>query len=402
MAFVHVDATYSVEVQKYMCPKCFQDFLEGLRSFIRHYRYLNYLELCKLSNLVAHWLSLSEDEKKIVRRNIYPILVDQMVKVGPMRILSERGLENRYNNCWTNAAFHILCGSIISQFLPSYTSCPTDVCKWLLKIRDDLQNTSLSSTPLRFTKEMKYVVRQFRKRFSMKKKEQDDAGSFIQELLQHLVENSLDDIGPVFSTKIASTSYCGDCHASGFGVRESVIVELPVWRETFSELSIQSLLYNYCINGDLFNSFNCKCKSSDEKNHQSRSYLLQIPTVLLIMTDRVGFQHDELVKIPLTMNETLYLDMLIPAKHAGITAMYRLAAAVVHHGRTRLSGHYNCTIFNDMGEGLKFDDCNQIPVSKEKYINGSTCRENCRMLVYVNIEALQEGKTFLMGHGTMN
>ena len=140
------------------------------------------------------------------------------------------------------------------------------------------------------------------------------------------------------------------------------------------------------LTDDRFHDFDCDCPPED-KNFTHRMFYLQLPVALLIIVERGS---DSTVPYcPVTVNRTLALYNMLPGQYHGNACVYHLASVLVHHGNTSRFGHNNCVIFNDLGDGLKFDDDNQFPVSQEKYINGKECKENCRMLLYINSVALQ-------------
>ena len=78
----------------------------------------------------------------------------------------------------------------------------------------------------------------------------------------------------------------------------------------------------------------------------------------------------------------------MPGKYSADLASYRLAAVAIHHGQTTESGHYNCVIFDQYGQGIKFDDDTQTPVSLDRYISSRECTRNSRLLVYINTYSL--------------
>ena len=377
---VFIDAVYSIEIPRYSCPECLQQFRGGLPSFINHYRYANPADFGEKCDPLALWRSTTDNQKKIITENIYPPNIDDSYRLGRLDLFSERGIFNKCNNCWANAAFQILCGSILSKLLPTYESCKTDVCQWLLKIRNDLQKET--STPMKFTNAMKSVVSSFRK----DQNRQDDAGSFVEEILLHLINNSVEDLDERFTAKISTIHRCSTCKKEQFGMRQSAMIDIPIWNVNIPDVSLQSLLYDTCMNGDIFNSFACKC-AKEHRTWEGKTYFVRLPVAFIISINRVR-ERGVLVHTPLQVNETLFLDHMLPGRRTKESAVYRLAAVVAHNGQSSEAGHYTSVLFNDHGEGIEFNDINQQPVLLENYIGSTQCKENCRMLVYINVMAL--------------
>ena len=156
----------------------------------------------QLPDLFSLWINLPSDDRRQIRKNVYSMETKQIPQIGGLQILSERGIRNSCNNCWSNSAFHLLCGTALSSLLPSYNSCSTIVCQSLLKIKEKLQKQNMASTPLKFTSNMRAIISYFRNRDQKEQSHQDDGASLVEEILLHLIDNSIDDIEGYFQTKI--------------------------------------------------------------------------------------------------------------------------------------------------------------------------------------------------------
>ena len=385
---VDIDVFYSESVAPYVCPNCHQDFHEGLPNLIALFRSKNIDYLHSIENPFLIWSQMGNDDKAIFRNNIIPVLTKDLPCIGELQILSERGIINKHNNCWTNSAFHIICGSMLSKLLPSRESCQTDVCKSLLKIRNELQSCNEASTPLKFTTDMKVIVRKFRNRDQRVAKSHDDAASFVEEILTHLIDNSIDEIDKNFICKTLTVSVCRACGKSDFNVQGQVVLLIPISQDCIPNISVQSLLWDYATKRNIFNTFSCECPTN-QLQLETRTYFLTLPVALLLLIER-GSNDQTVIHTPVTVNEKLNLKNLLPGKFSGDSGPYRLAAALSHHGKTINCGHYSCTIFDGYGQGIKFDDSKQIPVLTNRFLQRRECKENCRLLVYINDNALQQ------------
>ena len=204
----------------------------------------------------------------------------------------------------------------------------------------------------------------------------------------YLIDNSIDDIEGYFQTKILSLTNCTICNRGGISARGQVVIPIRLEKDSVPNVSVQSYLLESSFVKDRFHDFSCDCEPEDA-HLTHRMFYLQLPVALLIMVERGNGVDNTVLHCPVKINETLFLSNMLPGQYNKDACVYRLAAVLVHHGKSSTFGHYNCAIFNDLGEGLKFDDSKQVPVSLEKYINGRECKENCRMLVYINSVALR-------------
>ena len=105
---VDIDVFYSESVAPYVCPNCHQDFHEVLPNLIALFRSKNIDYLHSIENPFLIWSQMGNDDKAIFRNNIIPVLTKDLPCIGELQILSERGIINKHNNCWTNSAFHIM------------------------------------------------------------------------------------------------------------------------------------------------------------------------------------------------------------------------------------------------------------------------------------------------------
>ena len=134
---------------------------------------------------------------------------------------------------------------------------------------------------MKFTNAMKSVVSSFRK----DQNRQDDAGCFVDEILLHLINNSVEDLDKRFTAKISTIHRCSTCKEQ-FGMRQSTMIDILIWNVYIPDVSLQSLLYDTCMNGDIFNSFACKC-AKEHRTWEGKTYFVWLPVAFIISINRV-------------------------------------------------------------------------------------------------------------------
>ena len=105
---------------------------------------------------------------------------------------------------------------------------------------------------------MKEIVRKFRNRDQRVAKSHDDAASFVEEILTHLIDNSIDEIDKNFICKILTVSVCRVCGKSDFNVQGQVVLLIRISQDCIPNISVQSLLWDYATKRNIFNTFSCE------------------------------------------------------------------------------------------------------------------------------------------------
>eukprot|EP00112_Aurelia_sp_Birch-Aquarium-sp1_P018401 Seg4386.4 transcript_id=Seg4386.4/GoldUCD/mRNA.D3Y31 product="Ubiquitin carboxyl-terminal hydrolase 17-like protein A" protein_id=Seg4386.4/GoldUCD/D3Y31 len=346
-------------------------------------------ENTKLENPLRRWHSLTEEVRSQIKNHIFPAPFHTPRCIGPLRILSKRGINNPYNNCWSNSAFQIICGSVIFKFLPSKCSgLGDDMFKDIYKIHDDL--SVALSTPVPFTKEMKRIVARFASTNQQEEQKQHDAVELMEMLISYLVEHSSEDVKADFYPFFTNVTVCQSCKKSECKVYNGNLhmsVRLKMEDLKITDASVQSLLWHWATNNEYFETLRCKCT---QRLLSTGSYFLHLPTILFVLTDRVSHDAGQLINHnPIVINETLFLEDILAGKSTVPRATYRLAAVLLHQGRHSTSGHYNCVILSENGECIFFNDTNQYGMTVEKILKSKKCKQNSRLLVYINDMALQ-------------
>ena len=320
----------------------------------------------KCFDLLHEWGKIDDTHKEQIKQHTFPAIDSVEAALGPLDILSQRGLRNKYNNCWSNAAFQLLTGSVISTLLPHPRNCPTEICRDIQSVVKRLQASSYG--PLPFTPDTKNIVKNFVKRDQTIMPKQEDACELIEYILEDLCTNSIDDTSQCFSPAIVTILSCLTCQASMAKVHsDQVILRLHIEDLLIKEMSIQSLLWNWATNVEAFH-LKCTCDSENQREVTARSLFLRLPTVLFILTDRIQHKDGIMLRIPLHINETLNLEHVLAGKVANQSVAYRLAAVLSHYGRGSRQGHYICTVLADNGSAITFDDQAQQPTSVDDFL----------------------------------
>ncbi len=96
----------------------------------------------------------------------------------------------------------------------------------------------------------------------------------------------------------------------------------------------------------------------------------------MVLIDRVD-EENSIDRTPVTVNRSLNLDNTLASESNVSSAKYLLSAVAIHNGFKSNSGHYDCVIFNDCGEGIRFDDTDQYANSLNSFMSSKNCRNNC-------------------------
>eukprot|EP00112_Aurelia_sp_Birch-Aquarium-sp1_P022890 Seg6607.2 transcript_id=Seg6607.2/GoldUCD/mRNA.D3Y31 product="PHD finger protein ALFIN-LIKE 8" protein_id=Seg6607.2/GoldUCD/D3Y31 len=177
---VRVDTHYANDIPNFICPTCVKSSKNGIFNFA--YRLRNYdLYDIKDFDLLKEWEKIDDSLKEQIKQHTFPAINSVDTAVGPLEILSQRGLRNKYNNCWSNAAFQVLAGSVVSTLLPHPRNCPSEICRDMQSVVKRLQASSYG--PLPFTSDMKSIVKNFTKRDQTIIHKQEDACELIEYIL---------------------------------------------------------------------------------------------------------------------------------------------------------------------------------------------------------------------------
>ncbi len=386
---VRVDMHYANDIPYFICSTCVRNSKNGIFNFA--YRLRNYnLHDMKGFDLLKEWGKLDDSLKEQIKQHTFPAINSVDVAVGPLEILSQRGLRNKYNNCWSNAAFQLLAGSVVSRLLPHPRNCPSEICRDIHSVVRRLQANSYGTLP--FTSDMKNIVKIFFKRDQTIIHKQEDACELIEFILGDLCENSIDDTSQCFSPVVVTILSCLTCKASMAKPHsDHIILPLNIENILIKDMSIQSLIWNWTTNVETYH-LTCSCVSENQRQITARSLFLHLPTVLFIMTDRIKYKDGRMLRIPLHINETLNLEHALSGKVANQSVAYRLAAVLSHYGRGSKQGHYFCTVLSDNGSAITFDDQAQQPTSVDDFLKSNKCKTSSKLLVYIRADALQSSK----------
>ena len=384
-----VDRHYANDIPNFTCPTCIKSSKEGIFNFA--YRVRNYdIYVLRCFDLLREWEKIDDDHKEQIKKHTFPAIKSVDAALGPLDILSQRGLRNKYNNCWTNAAFQLLAGSVVSTLLPHPRNCPTEICREIQSIVKRLQASSYG--PLPFTSDMKNIVKNFVKRDQTIFQKQEDASELIEHISEDLCTNSIDDTSQCFSPVIVTILSCLTCQASLAKLHsDQVILRLHIENLLIKDMSIQSLIWNWATNLETFH-LKCRCTSENQRQVTARSLFLHLPTVLFILTDRIQHKDGRMRRIPLHINETLNLEHVVAGKVANQSVAYRLAAVLSHYCRGSKQRHYFCTVLAENGSAITFDDQAQQPTSVDDFLKSSKCKTSSKLLVYLRADALQTTK----------
>ena len=171
---------------------------------------------------------------------------------------------------------------MLSRLLPTYQSTQTIVCSSIIEIREKLQNQKFASTPMIFSTDMRAIVSYFHNRDQSRNCRQDDVTSFVEEILLHFIDHSVEDFERNFQTKILSFSNCRTWGKTGSSAREHVVLPLNLFENSIPNLSVQSLILKSTVTDDRFHDFDCDCPSEDESFTQ-RMFYLQLAVARLII-----------------------------------------------------------------------------------------------------------------------
>ena len=301
---------------------------------------------------------------------------------------------NPFNNCWANSVLQALCGSSASQYLPSTRECPTPVCKYLANIKSSLQCNAEKSLvaikgPLPVTSDILNLISKVYNRDQTLQCVQDDAADFLQMILKSLSEHC-EEGAFHFNSKTIHISGCSKCQKIVHSISEDFCVHLAITTQISDNISVQSLLWEWCINSDVQNTVNCECM--DEASIWHRSFFLNVPKVLILLTDRLCDTSDKNEAI-LSIDNTLQLSHLLAGKLAINTLRYTLAAIIFHHGSPS-NGHYDACLFNGKGEAYNYNDTKITPRPTDRFLREKRLRKSTRLLFYVcesNEETFRSG-----------
>ena len=377
---------YANSVMTYSCPYCAKGFEKGFLHFLFHFRFDTLTATGDGYNKIFRkWKTLNNKDKQVVRTFSYtmlstsPLLFRDIYKFFP-----DRGIMNLYNNCWANAVLQVICGSAVSHYLPRVNECPTPLWECLMKINKQLQinptdtsDTARSSLPV--TNEIRTLISMVYKRDQKEESVQDDAADFLHLILKDLLEHSLPNTCN-FECKTIHISGCSICKKVVSSISSNVCLLLPLTQCLGENISIQSLLWEWCIANETQNTVNCFCGSEADIWH--RSFFLTIPKVLVLLTDRVyenGRKNESLIFVDTTLN----MGILLACKVCDKNLDYTLAAVVNHHGSTVATGHYDTCIFNIANEAVKCNDANLHQSAGDRVLKSDRLRRSTRLLFYI-------------------
>ena len=192
---------------------------------------------------------------------------------------------------------------------------PTDTC-----------DTARCSLPV--TNKIRTLISMVYKRDQNEKSVQDDAADFLHLIRKDLLEHSLPNTCN-FECKTIHISGCSICKKVVSSISSNVCLLLLLTQCLGENISIPSLLWEWCIANETQNTVNCSCGSEADIWH--RSFFLTIPKVLVLLTDRVyknGLKNELLIFVDTTLN----MGILLAGKVYDKNLDYTLAAVVNHHG----------------------------------------------------------------------
>ena len=163
-------------------------------------------------------------------------------------------------------------------------------------------------------------------------------------------------------------------------ISSHVCLLLPITQSLGKNISIQSLLWEWCIANETQNTVNWS--SGSEADIWHRSFFLTIPKVLVLLTDRVyesGRKNESLIFVDTTLN----MGILLAGKENNNNLDYTLAAVVNHHGSTVATGHYDTCIFNNANEAVKCNDANLHQSAGDRVLKSERLRRSTRLLFYI-------------------
>ena len=146
-----------------------------------------------------NWKKKSEDIRKDLEMYYKPnpSIVKQLPVETELKILSENGISNYYNNCYISVIIHSLFGTAIAKFFPSSSNYSpsiqkaVDVCKSKIRcpkrVEERLNKTKLG---VNLIDQFKILSKDLM-RTLLKEKMHQDAIEFLGNLLKHYEEYTI-------------------------------------------------------------------------------------------------------------------------------------------------------------------------------------------------------------------
>ena len=302
-------------------------------------------------------------------------------------IISDRkGIVNSANNCWMNAALHILCGTVVNPLLlrQEISSNPlvTDLiecAKFLATLYETHQprNNSLSESMVNLGKSMDMDPTEGIQR---------DATEFYWRIINCLIEKyQHSDLQETFQSTVISFKACLNCSLLFGQTHHETILSVPVFH-TAGSISLKNLLWNKCTDiytGERQLKLYCpNCIGDAVPGLHESTVFLQNPTILAISTYRAHPETGVINRAPVTTEENLDISDLSINYNEIKSCQYRLFASINHHGMFYNSGHYTATLF-DRDRAVTFNDKRIDHREKKKMLKDATFTRNTYTLFYV-------------------
>ena len=391
---VLLDKHFCDKIESYFCPTCAKTHLNGFTNWLFKFRFKSKDELgSEIEFFSKEWVNLSGEQRAMIKRHSFPSLpVYKKQSIGPLQVLSKRGIRNKCNVCYLNSLMQVFCGSVIYRLFEDLPFA-SPVLKLLFSIHEDL--CWQLEDQLDFTDEMKTP----KTLVTAEGKESNvlwDTFECMTTILSSITgtpDYSSSDFEGIFDMQSFHFRKCLTCNEVKGNVENSYCIYLPVGNSNYNNSNVQSLIWDWCtISQRNHVGRNCNCEAK-VGNFTHRSFLMHCPAVLTIVLDRNVFNKTTssglLNYVPINVPEKLDIKNILVGSTANNNQAYSFVAVINFKGRTNIiDGHYTCTLFGENDMAIEFNDSNVRRISKEKFMASKFLQTTSRILFYVKEELL--------------
>ena len=192
--------------------------------------------------------------------------------IRSLRILSSKGISNKYLNCYMSAALQLLLGTSVSEMLPSLLESDTALNRNINFVKKNLD--SVSSVPYSFSQYNRKssnpkvpIMGQILSKVLNKdyiRKEILDSGEFLNRLIEKLYVDEI--IENPFELIIAKLQQCSACNFIAGEIERSISMQVMVWNTDRTEaIRLQSLIWGiFACNLETKSDRKCSNCNSDK------------------------------------------------------------------------------------------------------------------------------------------